>query len=137
MPDLGLVAVLLGVLIIALRGPLIFAPEATAQFYRRLLATRTRTRIAGLVIGVLGLAVLVTGWGPRGAVAHVLVAVGWLMALGAVFILLAPALYMRLATSVLDWAEEGADPVVARGVGLLAVLLGALLIYWGLTGSDY
>lgn len=132
MEDLRPVAVVLGVLVIAFRGPLIFAPEATTHFYRSLMATQMRTRILGLVVGLLGIALLVMGWEPQGAVAHVLVGIGWLMALGALFIVLAPSLYMRLADGVFDWAESGADPAILRGLGLVAVVLGALLIYWGL-----
>jgi drug/metabolite transporter (DMT)-like permease len=133
MSDSGLVAIALGVLVIALRGPLIFAPEATTHFYRMLLATHTRVRSVGVVIGALGVALIVTFQEPQGALPWVLAGLGWLLAAGAVFLLTLPSLYKRLADSVFDAVEDGrtVDPALVRGAGVLSVIVGALLIYWG------
>lgn len=132
MLDVQHIAIVLGLLVIALRGPLIFAPEATVSFYRNLLVTQTRARVLGLVVGVLGLGLLASTASAQGVVENVLVAVGWLMTLGGVFVLLVPRVCMRVWSGILEFAESGTDPAILRGIGLVSVALGALLIYWAL-----
>ena len=133
MSDAGLVAIAAGVLVIVFRGPLIFAHEATIRFYRQLFVTNTRVRIFGVLIGAAGVALIRAFQEPQGALPALLVGLGWLAAAGAVFLLTLPSLYKRLADGVFDAVEGGhtVDPAIVRGVGILAVILGALLIYWG------
>jgi hypothetical protein len=66
MNELSLVYVAVGVLVIVVRGPLIFAPAATIDFYRRLLATDARVRVMGVVVGAVGLALIAEGRGSGG-----------------------------------------------------------------------
>jgi len=133
MSDSGVAAIVVGVLVIAARGPLIFAPQATTHFYRQLLATYTRVRIAGVVIGVAGFALIRVFPEPHGVVSWILAGLGWLLLVGAVFLLTVPSLYKRLADGVFDAVEDGrtVDPALVRGIGVLSVIVGALLIYWG------
>ncbi len=134
MSELSLVYVAIGILVIAVRGPLVFAPEATIDVYRRLLATDARVRVMGVVVGAAGLALIAEGRGS--GVANLIVfTFGWLMAVGALFFMLIfPAPYRRLAASVLDFAA-GVGSSVSRVAGMIGVLIGVFLIYLGFVGE--
>jgi hypothetical protein len=132
MSDPGPIAVALGVLLIVSRGPLLVAPEATTAFYRGLLSNPLRVRALGVMLGLLGVATIATGSAPEGLVHYVLLGVGWLMALAAPILMVAPSLYMGLADAVLEQAQS-ADAAILRGLGALGIAIGGLLVHWGLT----
>lgn len=135
MSELSLVYVAVGVLVIAVRGPLIFAPAATIDFYRRLLATDARVRVIGVAVGAVGLALIAEGRGSGGVATQIPFYFGWFLAVAALFFMLIfPAPYRRLAASVLDFVA-GIGSSVSRVAGLIGVLIGALLIYLGFVGE--
>ena len=128
--SLSILCILVGALLIAARGPLIFAPRATLRFYGRLLSTDGRVRGVGLGLAPLAVALLVLT-GSEGTLAGILHALGWLFAAGALWLLAVPASYRSLAHGVLDFFEHSVDPAIARIIGLVAVTIGVTLIYAG------
>lgn len=132
MDGLAVVSVLFGVVIILLRAPLIFAPERTIEFYRRLVATDTRLRIIGILFAVLALSMIGVAWGSTETAPRVLFFFGWFLAAGAVVLVGFSPFYRRFAESLLDLMRDGIDPLLLRAIGAVAVGVGALFVYLGL-----
>lgn len=63
MNPVAIVCFALGTVVIVTRAPLIFAPHAKLDCYRRLVATDARVRLMGVVVGALGLAMAWAGQG--------------------------------------------------------------------------
>ena len=84
------------------------------------------------MLGLLGVATIATGSSPEGSVHYVLLGVGWLMALAAPILMVAPSLYMGLADAVLEQAQS-ANSAILRGLGALGIAIGGGLVHWGLT----
>ena len=59
MSGLAIVCILTGIFIIAARGPLIFWPEPTREFYLKLISSNNRSRVLGLFLGLIGGAFIV------------------------------------------------------------------------------
>jgi hypothetical protein len=121
--------ILLGVFIIISRGPLAIWPAATREVYHRLLKTNLRVRLFGLALLPLPVVmILVNQGGPEDA-AIILTGLGYLfICIVLVFLLLIPGIYRLIADAVL----EGMDTVILRGVGVIGIVIGILLIYTGL-----
>ena len=132
MDGLAGVSIVFGVILIVVRSPLIFAPERTIDFYRRLIATDTRVRIVGVLLAVIGLSMIGLAWGSTETVPRVLFGFGWFLAVGAAVLLGFSSRWRRMAESFLDLARDGMDPLVLRAIGVLAVAIGALFVYLGL-----
>ncbi len=131
MEPLAILCVLLGVVIIAVRAPLIFAPRATVRLFDRLIATNAGVRALGLLIGPLALALVVLARGG-GLLEGVLQALGWLLLAATLWLLAAPASYRRVAHRVLAHFEESVDMAIVRILGFFASAIGAGLIYLGI-----
>jgi hypothetical protein len=131
MDSVSILYITVGLLIIASRGPLVFAPRATLRFAERLFARNARIRGMGLAIGGLALALVVLPAGDGPAVG-ILYCAGWLIGGGALWLLVAPASYRRLALGVLSFAENSVDAGALRILGLVACLLGGAMIYAGI-----
>ena len=128
MSALAIASIAFGVLIIATRGPLVFAPVATLGAYRGLLASDARVRILGALVMVLGLALALSARGVEGTAAGILGGLGWIMLGMAVLLLIAfPCFYRELAVSVIDAIEDAAP-----AIGALGVAIGVLFVYLGL-----
>ncbi|MCP5058391.1 MAG: hypothetical protein GY937_16940 [bacterium] len=124
MEPLAIVTAIVAVLIIASRGPLIFAPTATLDTYRRWLSTLGRIRLIGAVAAVLAVALLVTGGkadAEHSGIAAGIVGLGWLMMGAAFWLVLAPRHYRRVVYGLFDAVS---DPTVLRVVGVFAVSIG-------------
>jgi uncharacterized protein YjeT (DUF2065 family) len=126
--SLQVLYILIGMLIIAVRAPMIFAPSATLAFFDRLVSTNTGVRAIGLVIAPLAAALVVFAQGEARA-AEITRAMGWLFAAVTLWLLAAPASYRRLARGVLSVLD---DPAIVRVIGLVAVATGVGMIYVGL-----
>ncbi len=127
----SILCVFLGLLLIAGRGPVIFAPRATLRFFDRLISTDAGIRGIGAVLAPLAVALIVIPLG-EGAVAGILHALGWLWAAGTLLLLAAPDSYRRIARGVLGYFESSIGEAIARVLGLVAVAIGIGLIYYGL-----
>ncbi len=131
MEPLSMLCVLIGILIIAVRAPMVFAPSATLRFFDRLISTDTGIRGIGLVIAPLALALVVLARG-EGSAARILYALGWIYAAATLWLLAAPGSYRRLARGVLGYFESSVDMAIVRILGLAAVAIGVALIYVGI-----
>ncbi len=130
MDPLSGLCVLIGTLIIAGRGPMIFAPTATLRFFNRLLSTDARIRGSGVVLAPLAVATIALPPG-EGEVAGILRVLGWLWAAASLWLLVAPSSYRRFAGGVLGYFESSVDEAVIRMLGVVAVAIGVALIYFG------
>lgn len=129
MNGLALISILIGILFIVIRAPLIFAPETTKAFYLKLVASNTRIRIMSLCLAAVGTAAIMAARGSDQTAALIILILGWLWVLAAVFFLLIfPSLYRRIAEAFL----QAMDNLILRLLGFFAVLLGAFFIYLGL-----
>ncbi len=131
MDSLSIMCIVLGTLTIVSRGPLIFAPSATLRSYDRLIiSTNARFRAFGVVIATLAMALLFLSFG-EGALAGFLHAVGWVVAAMALLMLVVPNVSRRFLSAMFDYLENSVDDAIVRILGLLAVVVGAVLIYVG------
>jgi len=131
MDSLSIMCIVLGTLTIVSRGPLIFAPSATLRSYDRLIiSTNARFRAFGVVIATLAMALLFLSFG-EGALAGFLHAVGWVVAAMALLMLVVPNVWRRFLSAMFDYLENSVDDAIVRILGLLAVVVGAVLIYVG------
>ena len=131
MDPLSVLCVLIGTLIIAGRGPMIFAPRATLRFFSRLLSTDARIRGIGVVLAPLAVATIALPLG-EGEVAGILRVLGWLWAAASLWLLVAPSSYRRFAGGVLEYFETSVDEEVIRVLGVVVVAIGVALIYFGI-----
>ena len=122
----GWTVAVLGALIIATRGPLIFAPAATLAFYRRLLGSVAGIRAVGVAVTGVGMALVATSEGAGGA-ERFMATLGWVIASVAIlFLIIAPNLFRSLAEYALDLISD-----IARPLGVIAVALGIALVWLG------
>jgi uncharacterized protein YjeT (DUF2065 family) len=130
MSELAIVTTAFGVLIVLVRGPLIFAPQATLGIYRKLLETHARIRVVGVCVAALGIALALSARGVDQTAAQVIFALGCLMGLfAAIPLLVYPSVYKGLADSFLAAVD---DSTTLRAFGVLAVGIGAVFLYLGL-----
>ena len=130
MTQLALVSVVAGAVIIAVRGPFVFAPAAAAAVARRFIASSAGIRVAGVLFAVLGLAMILSARDSAQGAAWVISIVGWLWALAAVFLLLIfTSFYQKIALGIMDALDDSA---LLRVLGVIGALFGAFLIYLGI-----
>jgi hypothetical protein len=130
MSQLALVSVVAGAVIIAVRGPFVLAPAASAAGGRWLIASTARIRLAGVVFAALGLAMILSAQDSAETAALAVSIVGWLWLLAAVFLLLIfTSLYQKIARGMLDALDDSA---VLRVIGAIGTLIGAFLVYLGI-----
>ncbi len=131
MDPLSALCVLIGALIIAGRGPMIFAPVATLRFAKALLSTDARIRGGAVVPTALAVAIIALPLGA-GGVAGILRFLGWAWAATALWMLASPDSFRYLVGGVTDYFESSVDEAVLRMIGVVSVALGVALIYFGL-----
>lgn len=131
MSEVGIASVLLGCLIIALRGGLLVAPSATAELYLRAVETLMRVRVMGALFAVLGVGCVRASEAGAGVMATVIGLVGWLLVFGGAFLVIFPAPYRRLAQVLM----EALDVLALRAIGALGVVIGVLFVYFGLAAA--
>lgn len=126
---LSILCVLLGILIIATRGPMIFAPAATLRFFDKLISTNAGIRGIAAVLAPFAVALLALPV-DDGRMTEVLRFFGWLWAAAALWLFAVPDSYRRLAGGVLDFMAS-VDESIIRMIGAVAVAIGIALIYFG------
>ena len=129
--DWAWLAIGFGFLVIVTRTPLIFRPPETLAIYRGLYATDTRVRVMGGFFLVLGL-LCIDGFAEASAVPRqLLVTFAVLFVAMAAWALAATAHFRATIGSIFHFIEESVDQALIRGLGILAVGLGGLLVYAG------
>lgn len=122
-------SVLFGLFVIAARGPFIFAPADTLQFYRtRVFGSDVRGRMAGALVGALGTLMFVSAQGVQGTFTGFVTLFGGALVFGMIALMVVPSASMRLVLAVMDWL--GAP--VLRSDGVLGVVFGVAWIYFSL-----
>ena len=131
MDALAITCVVVGVLIIVMRVPLIFVPRATLRAYDRVLfSTNARCRVFSVVIAIVAMTLLLLSF-DDGPLAGFLYVAGWIMAGGAVFILVRPRIFRGFWRSMFSFVENSVPAPFLRVGGVLGVLGGVALIYVG------
>ena len=129
MSPLAVVLAYLAVLIILVRGPLAFAPEATVDRFKRwFFPSETRLRLIGVAMLVL-LAVPLILAARMTSPAHPDVvwfeALGWLAAAGGAFVIVLPKPGRRLLEGIL----AGAPTPALRVLGVVNIAFGLFLVW--------
>ena len=99
MDPIAMVIALLGVMFIAGRGPLLVAPTATVDCYRRMLSTRERVRLFGGAMVLLAVLLIASARMSRaadGGLIEFIEGFGWFVAVLAVWLIIAPGSLKRL-----------------------------------------
>ena len=123
MEPVAIVTALVAALYILGRGPLIFAPTATAALYRRMLSTPGRVRVFGALLVPLAVALIITARLDRTAGITVFIeGFGWFTAVAALLVIAAARPFQRLIDSFYAPPNE---PL--RGIGVLSVAFG---LFW-------
>ena len=120
-----------GVLVILTRSTLVFAPRRAIHFWMAIFSIDRSIRILGGVLGMLSLLLLMTDFGGDDAAQWPMWVLWGLLSVGlclAVF----SAFFRQYAQKKLQWADTKMSDGALRGVGVLAVSVGALLVYLGL-----
>ena len=130
MNGVAAVSIALGIIIIVSRAPLIFAPEATRSIYLKLLATNTRIRIMGLFVGAMGIAMILSARGSPETSALLILAIGYFL----VFVMIFPfMIFTSIIKLIAEAVLSGTDDLILRGMGVIAVIIGALFIWLGIS----
>ena len=120
-----------GALIVVSRAPVVFRPPEGLELYRGLWATDGRARAFGGLYLALGLACFGGAAETSGIPVQLLVFLGALLLGIAAWVLAAPAHFRGIADRVVRFVGESVDAAIIRGLALLGVSVGALLIYVG------
>jgi hypothetical protein len=121
---------LLGLVVIATRGPLLLWPKATLRSYRWLLTSQMRLRVFGVVLCLPAASLIRLEPAPSGAAQEGLLILGWLLAAVAVWLIVAPRGYQLLGEAVFELLE---DSGVARAFGVLGASIGMFFVWVGVS----
>ena len=131
MSEVGIVSIVVGVVVVCSRGPLLVAPTATLRWFEGVIATNGRIRVLGVGVLILGTVMAWAGASEHGGLAMSLSVVGWaIVGISTLALLLFPAAYRSIAEAVLP-TDADEDLAGWRFLGLLGVIIGGLLIYFG------
>lgn len=130
MSTTALIIVILGFSIMLSRGPLVVAPTKTRDTYLKLFDTDRKMRLMGVIMGAVSALILWALWGLGDTASLVLKNIAGLVLVLSVFGMIAfPGRARILATRV--WTAF--TPGVLRALGALAVVFGALIVWYGLS----
>ena len=130
MSSVGAISVLIGVLIIIGRGPLIFWPEPTREFYLKMIATNNRVRLIGLFLVAIAVVMIVASRGDPRPAAMLIQGMGWIIAFVG---LIGELIFASITRLIGEAVLEAMDSVVLRGMGILAMGLAAFFIWLGIS----
>ena len=124
--------ILWGAIIVCSRGLLLLAPAATLRGFRAMIRTDARTRTFGTCLVLLAVPAIWAGTSENSTLATVLLFIGWtVVGICIPALVLFPRVYMNVAEASLP-----ADSITSlfgwRVVGLLGVVIGATLFWFGL-----
>lgn len=130
MNGLAIVSVLWGILIIISRTPILIAPVATINTYRKISSTNTRIRMMGVVMIVLSLFTILFAQKSAEAIADCYLLFGWIAALVSVFMLL---IFPIIIKEILEFSLKlFSRSVTARLIMIIPTAIGIFLIYMGI-----
>lgn len=124
-------AIGIGALIVVTRAPLVVRPAETLDLYRRLLATNARARALGVLYLAMAIACLAAAADTGGAPRQILFLLVVVFSATTVWTTAAPAHFRGFVDGWFRFIETSVDPAAVRGLGMLGVGFGGLLIWWG------
>lgn len=133
MSPLAVVLVYVAAVVVALRGPLAFAPDATvARLERWFFSSDERFRLVGLGM-LVGLAapLIVAARTTPGAypTTRWVEALGWLVVAGGACVVIAPTPTRRMVEGIIG----GAPTSALRAIGVINIAFGAFLVWVAVT----
>jgi hypothetical protein len=127
----GIISIVPGVAVVCSRGALLVAPAATLRWFEGLIRTNGRTRAFGMVILALGASIVWAGSTEHSSLATILLIAGWaFVGVSTLALVLFPTVHRTIAEAVLP-SDTDADLSGWRILGLVGVLIGGALIYFG------
>jgi hypothetical protein len=131
MSRVGIVTIALGFLALGVRGVLLVTPAAALAWFKNAISTTGRVRVFGLVLSVLGLAMIWGGASDDSLLAYLLSLGGWASTVFSVLALvLFPGVYQSMANTLVP-ADLSEDLTMWRIGGVLGVMAGVAIIYFG------
>jgi hypothetical protein len=133
MSRVAVVSIVLGVVVVCSRGALLVAPAVTLGWFEALIATDGRIRALGAFALTLGATMAWAGTSEYTGLATILRLGGWaIVAFSTPTLVLFPTAYRAIADSVLPSSSDSDSDLAGwRLLGLIGVILGGLLIYFG------
>lgn len=131
MNRVAIVSIVLGIIVVCSRGALLLAPATTLGWFEGLIATDCRIRALGALTLTLGATMAWVGASELTGLATILRLGGWaIVAFSTPALVMFPTAYRAIAVSVLPSSSDS-DLAGWRLLGLIGVILGGLLIYFG------
>ncbi len=125
---LPLMLTIFGLLIIATRGPLIFAPQKVRGIYLSIMETNKSVRFLGLFILILGVYFAMGARDEPTLAADLMYVLGLMMIVLSLFgMLLFPGIIRKFGVPI--WSAF--SDTALRGIGVIAVLFGLFVIAYG------
>jgi hypothetical protein len=131
MSAVGVVSIAVGAIVVANRGLLLLAPAATLAWFKGIVETNGRIRALGAFVLALGATMAWAGASEESVLATILTVLGWLfVGVGTLALVLFPDVYRAVANAVLP-RDPSRNLFLWRFRGLVGVVAGAVLIYYG------
>jgi hypothetical protein len=128
----GVIAILVGILIISSRGHLLLFPDSALRWFGKAIKTESRTRILGAVAILIAVTMVWSGMPQRFALETVLFTFGIFILLFAIpTLLLVPSIYMNFANLFLPDDLTG-SLFGWRITGLVGVIIGVAFLMVGI-----
>ena len=130
MSAVGVVSIALGLLVVCGRGPLVVAPAAWLRWLRGLIETNKTTRIFAAFLMVISAAMVWAGTADATALAVILRLWGLLGLVLASLMVISPGPWREFASAFFPAVGDTRLPGW-RMIGVLNVIVGSLLVYFG------
>jgi len=121
----------MGVLVILTRSPLLLAPRRTIHAYMAMVSTDSRIRTMGVIMGVAALSLLMSGFGDSGTARWPTWTLWTVLSVGLSMTVFS-AFWRTYVQARFRWFDEKLSDGMLRWAGVLAVSIGAFLVYLGL-----
>ena len=122
----------MGIVYVASRLPMVFAPKASLRRARELVfSSNSRVRIWSLSAAPIVLCLIFLHFG-EGLIPVTLYFLGWLLTPLLILFFLAPGLTRKIFGGFYDFLEEAMSERLLRGLAIFGVAFGLGLIYLGL-----
>ena len=126
----GVVSISVGIVVVCARGPLLVAPTATVHWFRGKIASKGRVRVLAAIALSLGAVLVWAGASEDSVLATILTAFGLVSIAVSVLGVVFSGAYLNFVNTIVR-SDSRASRTAWRFRGLAGVLVGLLLIYYG------
>ena len=131
MNSAGIIAMILGALIVCSRGPLLFAPRASIRLFREAIKTNNRTRVLGAFAVLLAGSMMWSGASQGSSLETIMFIFGvFFLVFTIPALVLFPHVYMSIADEVLP-DDSGGRLLGWRVIGLAGIVIGGAIFWIG------